>query len=697
MAQDFLLEIGTEEIPAGFLQQAYTDIAALAADLFSRQRLACDGLRVLGTPRRLALLVSGLAERQDDQVTERLGPARNIAFDADGNPTKAAIGFARGQGIPVEEIEVVNTGKGEYICARRSETGRDTIAILAEQLPAFIQGLPFRKSMRWRDLDLRFARPIHWLVALLGTEVVPFTLENLVSGNRSRGHRFMAPAEFVIDTPAAYIERCREAMVMVDPAERRQAISDQLAAIEKEASGTVIADPELLETVTNLVEYPAAARGGFDEEFLALPEEVLITVMRHHQKYFSLRGVDGRLLPCFVTINNTKARNPALVVAGNERVLRARLNDANFFYADDLKVPLETFAERLRQVVFQARLGTSYEKMERFRTIAEWLADRFHPAERGLIGRTAYLCKADLESGMVYEFPDLQGIMGREYARAGGEDEAVSRGIFEHYLPTASGGDLPSGPCGALVSIADKIDTIAGCFAIGLTPTGGADPYALRRQALGIIHIILDRGYRLRLTELIGRALDLLAAKSTRPREETAAAVLDFFRGRFTNNLTARGIPSGVVEAVVSTDFDDLVTAYEKITALDAFRTRDDFELLLAAFKRVMNIIRTATLPTGTGVDPESKTRPQAPLFREEAERNLFTAFNRAASDCGAAIDSGDYQQALAIMADLKPAVDGFFDQVMVMDENEAVRTNRLALLTGIATLFTRVADFARL
>jgi glycyl-tRNA synthetase beta chain len=411
--------------------------------------------------------------------------------------------------------------------------------------------------------------------------------------------------------------------------------------------------------------------------------------MRCHQKYFSLRGADGRLLPYFITINNTRAKDPALVVAGNERVLRARLNDAKFFYTEDLKVPLETFVERLRQVVFQAKLGTSYEKMERFRTLAEWLAGRFHPDWRELVRRTAYLCKADLESSMVYEFPDLQGVMGREYARAAGEEEAVARGIFEHYLPTAAGGDLPTEPCGALVSIADKIDTIAGCFSIGLTPTGGADPYALRRQALGIIHIILARGYRLRLTELIDRALTLLAEKSTRPRQETAAAILEFFRGRFSNNLIAQGIPSGVVEAVVSAEFDDLVTAHEKISALDAFRARSDFELLLAAFKRVMNIIRAATIPADIGVDPE--------LFREHAERNLFAVFNHTAKDCDTAINAGDYLQALEVMAEIKPAVDDFFDQVMVMDENEAIRTNRLALLTGIAALFTRIADFSRL
>ena len=686
MSQDFLLEIGTEEIPAGFLTRAFQNLPRQLADLLSYHRLAHEGIKVMGTPRRLALYATNLVDRQEDRVIEKLGPSRQVAYDAEGKPTKAAIGFARGQKASLEELEIIATEKGEYLGIRKKEVGRRSIDILAEVLPGFIQNIPFQKSMRWQDFDLRFARPIHWLLALLGREVIPFSLEGLTSGNLSCGHRFMAPESFTVEEPASYQDLCRKANVIVDQDERRDMIRKQLLDIEKEVGGTVIEDEELLETVANLVEFPSAACGSFELEFLELPEEVLITAMRHHQKYFSLRDAGGKLMPNFITINNTLARDPGLVVAGNERVLRARLSDAQFFYREDLKVPLETFVERLKNVVFQTKLGTSYEKMTRFRTLATELAEKLSPAKKEKVRRTALLCKADLESSMVGEFADLQGVMGREYAKAAGEDPDVSRGIYEHYLPTAAGGSLPTDDCGALVSIADKIDTIVGCFGIGLTPTGGADPYALRRQALGIIHIILDRRYDLNLAELVDRALELLAAKIDRQPEEVKTEVLDFIKGRFLNNLTARGIPAGVVEGVLATGFDQLLEASHKIEALETFRHRDDFELLLVAFKRVMNIIK------GAG---EQQISPE--LLGDEAEKQLYEKLSQVADSCRQAIEAKNYLQALETMAELKPAVDNFFDQVMVMVEDEAVKNNRVALLQAIAALFKQVADFSKL
>ena len=686
MRQDFLLEIGTEEIPAGFLKRIFQTFPHQVAELLSYHRLPYEDIKVMGTPRRLAMYVTNLIDKQEDRVIEKLGPSKQVAYDAKGNPTKAAIGFARGQKTALDELEIIATEKGEYLGVRKKEVGQESIDILATALPTFIQNIPFQKSMRWQNFDLRFARPIHWLLALFGKTVIPFSLEGLSSGNYSYGHRFMAPTAFTIENPDQYLDLCRKAKVIVDQDERRSMIQEQLRAIEKEIGGTIIEDEALLQTVTNLVEFPSAACGSFETQFLELPEEVLITVMRHHQKYFSLRDPGGTLMPNFITINNTLAHDPRLVIAGNERVLRARLNDARFFYQEDLKIPLETFVERLKNVVFQTKLGTSYEKMTRFKTLATRLADKLCPAKKDKVSRTALLCKADLESNMVGEFSDLQGIMGREYAKVAGEDPDVSRGIYEHYLPTAAGGSLPTDDCGALVSIADKIDTIVGCFGIGLIPTGGADPYALRRQALGIIHIILDRCYPINLAELVEDSLELLAAKIDRQPQEVAGEVLEFIKGRFSNNLTAKGIPAGVVDGVLATGFHELLEAKRKIEALDTFRHRDDFELLLVAFKRVMNIIKGAE---------EQEIAPD--LLEDEAEKVLFGKYNQLADSCRKLIAKQNYPQALETMAELKPEVDTFFDNVMVMVDDREIKNNRIGLLQAIASLFKQVADFARL
>jgi len=687
MTQDLLLEIGTEEIPAGFLTKAFQDLKLEAQKMLDRLRLEHGEIRVFGTPRRLALLVAELADGQVDRVVENTGPAKSIAFDADGKPTKAGIGFARGQGVTPEELEIITTEKGEYVCVRKREQGEKTETLLSQALPAFINAIPFRKSMRWHDLDARFARPIHWIVALYGTTVIPFTFAGVTSGNRSRGHRFMAPEEFAIDNPGAYIELCRKARVVVDQNERRQMIVSQLAEIEKQLGGKVIEDPELLETVTNLVEIPQAIAGSFDQSFLELPEEVLITVMRHHQKYFCLRDGDGRLMAHFITINNTQARDPQVVVQGNQRVLLARLNDARFFYREDLKIPLEDFVERLKNVVFQAQLGTSYEKVERFRALAEKLAAELCPEKREKISRTALLCKADLESSMVCEFSDLQGIMGREYARAAGEDEELAVAIYEHYLPTGSGSALPSNDCGAIVGIADKLDTIAGCFGVGLQPTGSADPYALRRQALGIINICLDRGYRFSLGKMVDQALEQLKEKIIKPAAEIKQEILDFIKGRFFHRQTAAGIPAGVVEAVQAAGFDDIVEANRRLEALERFRHRDDFADLMTAFKRIVNITRKEK--ENYTLDPDR--------LGEKAEQELHQAAQVASARIAEALAGGDYDAALAAVAELKESVDTFFDEIMVMVDDPEIRKNRLALLQGIAADFRKIADFSKL
>ncbi|MBJ6799572.1 glycine--tRNA ligase subunit beta [Geomonas propionica] len=685
MAKDLFLEIGCEEIPAGFVPKAMADMEALMKRELETARIEFGEIVTLGTPRRLVLAVKGIAERQPDAELTAMGPAKSAAYDAEGNPTKAAQGFARGQGVDVADLKVVMTPKGEYLAAVKSEVGRDTAELLPEMLPRLIGNIPFKKSMRWADFDVRFARPIHWIVALYGGSVVPFAFGNIESGSASRGHRFMANSTFPVRDFAHYLEECERHFVIPDPEKRKAIIRQEIDRVARQAKGNVLPDEALLEQVSFLVEYPSAVHGTFSPDFLVVPREVLITSMREHQRYFSLVDDQGRLLPGFITINNTLTEDPQVVVKGNERVLRARLSDARFFFDEDHKVKLESRVESLKSVVYQAKLGTSYEKMERFRELAKGLAQRHNPAVADKAARAATLCKADLVSGMVGEFPEVQGIMGREYALHDGEDAAVANAIAEHYLPTQAGGDLPASDIGAFVSLADKTDTICGCFSVGLIPTGSADPYALRRSALGIINIILDKKYREPLSGLIKASLELLAAKANRPVEQVYQDVLDFFRGRFVN-LMADRYPSDVVDAVVSVSFDDLVEAAAKIQALAEFRKRDDFAPLAGAFKRVGNIVKD-------GVD----TPVAANLFQEQAEGALYEAQQQVKQKVEAALGKADYLAALTEIATLKSAVDLFFDKVMVMAEDEAVRQNRLALLTAIARLFGSLADFGRL
>ena len=685
MSKELFLEIGTEEIPAGFLPKAMADMEALLRKELESARIEHGDIVTMATPRRLVLCVAGVAEHQPDAEITVMGPAKKVAFGDDGTPTKAGEGFARGQGVDPSALQIVATEKGEYVAVVKKETGVPTAGLLTEILPRLIGNIPFKKSMRWGDLEVRFARPMHWIIALFDGLVVPFSFGNVKSGTISRGHRFMANTTFPVRDFAHYLEECERHFVIPDPEKRKEIIRREIEREATTAGGSVLKDEALLEQVAYLVEYPSAVRGGFSTTFLDVPREVLITSMREHQRYFSLVDKDGKLLPNFITINNTLAEDPTVVVKGNERVLRARLSDARFFFDEDKKVPLEKRVESLKSVVYQAKLGTSYEKMERFRSLAESLAERLNPAVKAKAARAAYLCKADLVTGMVGEFPEVQGIMGREYALLQGEDREVAAAIAEHYLPVQAGGDLPASDIGAFVSIADKIDTICGCFGVGLIPSGSADPYALRRSAIGIIAIILDKGYRLSLPALVGASLGLLAAKLTRPAEQVAADVLEFFRGRFVN-LLGNDYAADVVDAAVSAGFDDLVDARARIAALAEFTSHPDFEPLAVAFKRVGNIIKEGTdLPV------------DAALFQDAAEGGLFEAFTAVQASVAAKTAAGAYLDALTEIATLRGPVDTFFDKVMVMAEEEKVRTNRLALLTAIARMFGRIADFGRI
>lgn len=686
MAKELFLEIGTEEIPAGFLPTALRDLDSMIRREFDSARIAYGAVRTFATPRRLVLVVSDVAEQQQRQQVEIAGPSVQVAFDAEGQPTRAALGFARSNGVDVADLEQRQTDKGTYLFLSRVIEGQPVADQLPEMLQRLVTGLSFRKSMRWADLDVRFARPVHWLVALFGGELVSVHFGNLTSGRTSRGHRFMAPAAFEVADFNDYLAKTREHFVIVDAAERKRIIADEIARVAREHGGALNVDEQLLDEVAYLVEYPTPLCGSFDEAFLQLPDELLITSMKAHQRYFTLTDPQGRLLPKFITISNTRPVDPAVVVRGNERVLRARLSDAMFFWKEDQKHKLESRLDALKNVVYQAQLGTSYEKVERFTALAETLARQLRPADVELTRRAARLAKCDLETGMVYEFPELQGVMGREYARLEGENPRVALAIYEHYLPVQAGGALPTDDIGAFVSLADKLDTLCGCFGVGLIPTGTADPYALRRSAIGILNIILDRGYVLSLPTCVAQAVAALEPKLTRPAAQVQDEVVTFLRQRLLNMLTAQEFPADVVEAVLAVRFDDVCDARRRVQALADFKQQDGFAALAATFKRAGNIIK------GHSAGPVDPARCEQPC-----EAALLAALEQVEQALVADLQVADYAAALQRIAGLRPAVDAFFDGVMVMVEDTAVKDNRLALLTRVSSLFSGLADFSRL
>ena len=686
MAKELFLEIGTEEIPAGFIPVALRDLERMFRNEFEQARIPFGEIKTLATPRRLAICIADVAEQQEQQHIEATGPSTKVAFDDQGKPTKAALGFARSQGVEVSELGEKQTEKGTYLFISKTVAGRGVKELLPEIMQRVVSSLSFKKSMRWKDLDIRFARPMHWLVALYGGEVVPFSFGNLATGTQSRGHRFMAPECFSVTSCADYMEKCREHCVIVDPAERREIIATEIERMAVEVGGSLNVDEDLLDEVVYLVEYPVPLCGSFDEQFLQLPDELLITSMKEHQRYFTVADKDGKLLPRFITVSNIKAKDPQVVINGNERVLRARLADGMFFWQEDQKQKLETRLEALKQVVYQQQLGTSYEKVQRFTALAGHLAQNLDADSLDLTKRAALLAKCDLETGMVYEFPELQGVMGREYALLEGEDERVAKAIYEHYLPIQAGGVLPSDNVGAFISIADKIDTICGCFGVGLIPTGTADPYALRRSAIGILNILLERGFGVSIPQLVNLAVTQLQEKLTRPAAEVETDVVEFIRLRFVNMLTGQGSVTDVVDAVLSAGFDNVIDARQRVEALNTLKGQDDFEPLAATFKRVGNII-------SGGVAAEVNPA----LFEAACEQALYDALQDVRLQVENAMGQSEYLKALHVIATLRPVVDAFFEDVMVMAKDEQVKTNRLALLTDVSSLFSGLADFSRL
>lgn len=686
MSKELLLEIGTEEIPARFLPPVLEEMAVSFRKMLDAERIGVGEILTWGTPRRLALVAREVAEAQAEVTQEIIGPPKAVAFDAAGQPTPAAAGFARTQGVAVSDLIEVDTPRGVYLAVKKSTTGRPTAERLPELLPGFILGLSFPKSMRWGSETITFARPIHWILARYGGAVVDFQVGDVTSGGSTRGHRFLAPGSVEVADAQAYVAALKAANVIVDPAARRALLSDQLAQAASGVKGEVVPNPGLLEENTFLVEFPSVVVGNFEDRFLALPDEVLITSMREHQRYFSLRGADGKLLPHFIAVNNTLTRNPDVVRQGHERVIRARLSDAMFFFQEDSKTPLAQRVDALKGVVFHSLLGTSYEKMERFRELAVSLSRQLAPELADAVSRAATLCKADIVTEMVGEFPSLQGVMGRQYARLFGESPEVAEALFTHYLPRHADDELPQDKVGALVGLADRLDTICGCFGVGLSPTGTADPYGLRRHALAVIRILRSTKLHLDLVAAVGMALELLKDKISRTREETALEVLDFFQTRLQRLLLTEGLDHETITAVLAAGCRDVVDAADKVQALHQFRQSPEFPSLATAFKRVINIAQGAEPGE---VDPT--------LFQYGEENILYQSTKLMESQVTQTLESRDYPGVCRALAGLRGPVDAFFEKVMVMAEDAGLRRNRLALLVRISQTFLLMADFSKI
>lgn len=678
MKRDLLFEIGTEEIPAHVMPHLLEDLAQLAETMLKEHRLSYEKVRTLGTPRRAALIVTGLAERQEDVNTETRGPSVAIAFDADGNPTKAGAGFARGQGVDPSAL----IQRDGYVYASVHESGAATAELLTSLLPDLVRAIPLPNSMRWGDLDFRFIRPIRWFVALYGTEIVPFTLAGVTSGNHSRGHRTLAPADFVITSAADYEAACEKAYIIVDPERRRAMICEQITETAKACGGTAEITPDLLEEVLYLVEYPTALSGSFEEKYLALPAEAVITPMRDHQRYFPVKAADGSLLPAFITVRNGGKAHLDVVAHGNERVLRARLADAQFFFDEDRKKSLAEHREKLKTVVFQRGLGSMYEKTERLMALTtaiveEMAAGDTDDAALADARRAAELSKADLVTGMVTEFTELQGIMGREYALLDGESPAVARAIDEQYMPRFAGDELPQTPLGVALSVADKIDNIVGTFSQGRIPTGSQDPFGLRRQALGLVLMLIEQESTMLLSDLVDEACDLYDLEEFRDKMQVYVA--DFIRLRLKNVLSERGVRYDVQEAVLG-DVDLVADVPVRAAYVERLLASEGGEALVQSFVRVGNIARSVT---GGTVDPA--------LFKAEEEGALLSAYQAAAAARAEGEDTLPTEQALG------RAIDTFFDAVMVMDKDARVKENRLSLLKMIDDYLLETADYSKI
>jgi glycyl-tRNA synthetase beta chain len=693
-----LLEIGCEEIPASFLGPALAELEALARAGLAEARLGFGAVRALGTPRRLALLIDGLVERQEDRVREVVGPALRASYDTDGNPTNAAKGFAKGAGVAVEALEKTQTPKGEYLLARVHETGRATAEVLPEIVRAWIAGLHFPKTMHWNGTG-RFARPVRWIVALLDGEVLPLEAFGVFAGRRSRGHRTIAPGEFELKGPQEYVEALRGQGVLVDPAERRARIEEELAKAASPLGGKAVEDAELLDEVTNLVEWPEAVVGSFDATYLKLPRPVVVTAMRAHQRYFAVEGPDGSLLGHFVMIRSGRGEGADQVRRGTQAVLRARLEDARFYWENDLKGGFESKGDLLKGMVWHERLGTIHDRTRRLEFLVGDLARRLAPSARDAVSRAARLCKIDLATEMVRsgkEFATLQGIVGAEYAAASGEPEGVVRAIREHYRPQGPGDPLPESMEGTLLSLADRIEAIVGGLRAGLEVTGSQDPYGLRRAGNGVVRILLEKRLRLDVLAVAARLVEFYEGEGL-AADPKGGSLEPFWALRLESALADLGVTHDTAAAVLAVRPGDPVDVLARARAIEEIRLGDDFEGLMVGYRRAANLLRTAKaediVTSGTPLAEKAENFGE----RVEANLHLETKMARQAVETLLQGDGPDYAKALQILLGLRRSIDEFFDGVMVMVDDTVARKRRLALLEAVRQTFLRIADFSML
>ncbi|MDR0138323.1 glycine--tRNA ligase subunit beta [Metabacillus idriensis] len=676
---DLLLELGLEELPARFVTDAMNQLSLKTTNWLKEKNISFGEVNVFSTPRRLAVQIEGVAAKQEDIEEEAKGPAKKIALDGDGNWSKAAVGFSRGQGASVEDIFFKEIGGIEYAHVQKFIKGKETKELLTE-LSEIITGLTFPKNMRWGSQELRFARPIKWMMALYGQEVIPFNITGVQTGKETRGHRFLG-SDQVINHPSEYEKSLLSQFVIASPVKRKEAILTQLHHIEEENKWNIPIDKDLLEEVTNLVEYPTALFGKFEEEYLSLPEEVLVTTMKEHQRYFPVKNAEGELLPYFVTVRNGDHNHIENVARGNEKVLRARLSDAAFFYNEDQKLVISDNVKKLDKIVFHEELGSTGDKVRRMTSLSQTLAERFNVSseEKTHVLRAAEICKFDLVTHMVYEFPELQGIIGEKYARAFGEAEEVAAAVNEHYMPRHAEDSAPASTAGAIVALADKLDTIAGFFSIGVIPTGSQDPYALRRQASGIVQILLAKKWTISLDELFDLAL---APFNEIDQNKVKNEMLAFFKMRVKHVLDEKKIRYDIIDAVLGAGHMELTAIMEKAAVLEDAAKDESFKGIMEAFARVQNISKKGT---GAAVNPE--------LFKNKEEQELYDQYVHVKDEYEANTAAGEYHAAFAALRSLQPFIQAYFNETMVMAEDEALKNNRLAQMKQLAALIESFAN----
>lgn len=680
-----LFEVGVEELPSRFVKSTLEQIKINLTKLLNENRVSFDDIKSYGTPRRLTFIVEGISTKQSDLEEEVKGPSKKIAIDENGNFTKPALGFMKSKGINEEDVVFKTIGKDEYIFATIKKLGKDTKEVLKEILPQVVKMVVFPKAMRWGGKNMRFARPIRWMVTLLNDDILEIDLEGIISSNITKGHRFLGKTQFEVRSLDDYLKKLEENYVILDQDKRKSLIKQQCINVANSLGAEIEFDEDLLEEVTYLVEYPTAFLGEFDEDYVKLPKEVVTTPMQQHQRYFPLLK-NGRLLPNFIAVRNGNDYKIDNVKKGNEKVLEARLADALFFYKEDTKKDLESYIDKLKTVVFQAKLGTVYDKTLRIESLSTNILNLLNLSdEEKDAKRASKLCKADLVTGMVFEFTELQGVMGREYAKVSGENEAVSEAIFEHYLPRFAGDILPKTNIGIVLSIADKLDSVAGFFAIGIQPTGSQDPYALRRQALGIINILMDKKIDVNLKDLINLSLENYTNIEF-DKERVSNEMMEFFKERIKNLFKDLGIRYDVIDAILSSDIDNISDMYIRALELNNWLEKDELVQMLTAFNRVSTLAQKAT-----------SSQVNESLLKEKAEIDLYREFKDTKERVINLLNEKRYSESLDAFASLRPSIDKMFDSVMVMDKDEDLKNNRLGLLKQIYDTMLCICDLSKI